>query len=99
MKEARESKAPEGNDKVRMMEISSSLKNGELAAVAKQFEKPMTELFQAYWKWDKRRIELNAVAGMLKDFRVSPEVVLPKTVSEVYKVVGKGQSLDYDGFV
>ena len=81
------------------MEITSSLKSGELAGVAQRYQKPLTELFQGYWKWDKKKIELNAIASMLKDFKISPEVVLPKTVAEVYKVVGRGQALDYEGFV
>lgn len=36
---------------------------------------------------------------MLKDFHISPELVYPKTLSETYKSISKGQTLDYEGFV
>lgn len=36
---------------------------------------------------------------MLKDFKVSPEYILPKTLSDTYKSVSKGQSLDFSGFI
>ena len=36
---------------------------------------------------------------MFKDFFVSPEYILPKTLSDTYKAISKGQALDYSGFI
>lgn len=54
---------------------------------------------QAYWVWDQKRIDLKSIALLLKDFKVSPEFILPKTLSDTFKSVGKGQPLDFNGFV
>ena len=35
---------------------------------------------------------------MLKDFHISPEYVLPKVISEVFKSISNGSPLDIHGF-
>ena len=39
------------------------------------------------------------MALLLRDFQISPEFILPKTIADVYKSTGKGQPLDFDTFI
>lgn len=39
------------------------------------------------------------MALIFKDFKVSPDYILPKTLADTYKSISKGQPLDYDGFL
>ncbi len=69
------------NDKVKMLEIKNSLENGGLKTIITQYEKQLNDLFQNYWIWDKKRIDLNCLAVMLKDFHITPELLYPKTLA------------------
>lgn len=35
---------------------------------------------------------------MLKDFKISPEYILPKTLADTYKSISRGQSLEFSSF-
>jgi hypothetical protein len=81
-----------------MLEVKNSLENGVLREVVTEYDKQLNELFQAYWNWEQKKIELNSMALLFKDFKVSPEYILPKTLADTYKSISKGQTLDYAGF-
>ena len=82
-----------------MLEVKNSLENGSLSEVVSEYDKQFTELFQAYWIWDQKRIDLKGIALMLKDFKISPEFIMPKNLSDTYKSISKGQALDYSSFI
>lgn len=69
------------NDKVKMLEIKNSLENGGLKTIVSQYEKQLNDLFQNYWIWEKKRIDLNCVAVLLKDFHITPEFLYPKILA------------------
>jgi hypothetical protein len=86
-------------DKARMLEVKSSLDSGALKEIVNEHDKQLTELFQAYWVWEKKRIDLNSMALMLKDFSISPEYISPKVLADTFKPLSKGQPLDFPSFV
>jgi len=67
--------------------------------VVSEYDKQFTELFQGYWTWDQKRIDLKGIALLLKDFKISPEYILPKNLAETYKSISKGLALDYPSFI
>lgn len=82
-----------------MTAVKQSLDNGPLKAIVNQYDKQLNELFQAYWAWDKKRIDLNSMALMLKDFEISPEYITPKVLADTFKPISRGQPLDLASFV
>ena len=58
----------------------------------------MKILFEEYWNWKTSKIELQAVALMMKNFKVSPQYLTPKKISEIYKIFSKGDSLTFEQF-
>jgi hypothetical protein len=55
-----------------MVAVKTSLDNGALRSIVKEYDKQLNELFQTYWLWEKKRIDLNSLALMMKDFEISP---------------------------
>lgn len=62
------------------------------------YEQPLKILFEQYWNWKTQKIELKEIALMMKNFKVSPEYIPPKLISETFKTHGKGDSLTMDNF-
>ena len=74
------------------------MESGLIKKVLDRYDKQFIELFNAYKNWEKQKVQLNTLALMLRDFELSPDLIMPKTIAEVYKSVGKGQALDQKGF-
>lgn len=50
-------------------------------------------LFQEYWNWKTKQIELKQIALMMKNFKISPEYLTPKNIVETFKSHAKGDAL------
>lgn len=61
-------------------------------------EQQVKVLFEEYWNWKTKKLELKEIALMMKNFKISPEYLSPKLISETFKVHGKGDSLSMDDF-
>lgn len=58
----------------------------------------MKILFEDYWNWKTKKIELKEIALMMKNFKISPDYLSPKTIVETFKAHGKGEPLSIDQF-
>jgi len=56
----------------------------------------MKILFEDYWNWKTKKIELKEIALMMKNFKISPDYLSPKTIVETFKAHGKGEPLSID---
>jgi hypothetical protein len=86
-------------EKEKEKKLNEEIASGNLLMpVINKYEPQIKTLFEEYWNWKTKKIELKEIALLMKNFNVSPEYLSPKIISETYKVHSKGEALTIDEF-